>query len=783
MRHASLFLALALALPAIAARADTPTPTEDATRNDATATPDGSEDDDAQTTRTLGTITVTGVRPTSLPTQIPTTMEGISGDEAEATINAIDAEDVLKYFPSLVVRKRYVGDFDHAVLATRASGTGNSARSLVYADGILLSNLLGNGASFTPRWGLVAPEEIARVDVLYGPFSAAYPGNSVGAVVDYVTRMPQGFEAHAKLSHHHQDFELYRTRDRYDSTMASASIGDRWGAFSAWLAVNRLDSEGHPMMFANLLQSSGTPSSGTPGSGTPVSGAVAGRNPRNQPWSLIGASSIVETEQEHAKLKLAYDFSDDLRLSYTFGTWRNDVFRDSETWLRDAAGNPVYSGNVLIDGRRYAVPATAISLQQADLEHRMHGLALKRSSGKTLDFTLAVSRYDYVRDRVRSPTVARPIADTGGAGRIADSDGTGWRSANAHLVWRPNDAHVVEFGVQDDRFTLDTEVRDTSDWRRGTPGARFSAFGGKAALTGAFAQDTWRWSERWTGTFGLRFDRWRAHDGLLANATTVSRFAERRETALSPKAALAFAFTPDTSLQASVGRAVRFPTVSELYQGSLVAGSVVNNDPDLKAERSTTSELSLVHALQNGRLRATVFHERTRDALYSQTNVLVTPNITNIQNVGVIRTTGVELAGEWRDLGIDGLELTGSVTFADSIIRENPNVPASEGKRQPRVPRWRANLLASYAPSAQWQFTAGARYSGKQFNTLDNSDLNGNAYTGTSPFFVMDLRARWRPTEHWGLALGVDNLNDRTYWNFHPYTQRTWVAELRYDWR
>ena len=97
------------------------------------------------------------------------------------------------------MRKRYIGDYDHAVLASRASGTGNSARSLVYADGILLSNLLGNGATFTPRWGLVTPEEIERVDVLYGPFSAAYPGNSVGAVVDYVTRMPDAFEAHAKV--------------------------------------------------------------------------------------------------------------------------------------------------------------------------------------------------------------------------------------------------------------------------------------------------------------------------------------------------------------------------------------------------------------------------------------------------------------------------------------------------------------------------------------------------------------------------------------------------------
>jgi iron complex outermembrane receptor protein len=131
--------------------------------------------------------------------------------EIERDINATDAEDALKYLPSLLVRKRYIGDYNHAVLSTRASGTGNSARSMVYADGILLSNYLGNGATFAPRWGMVSPEEIERVDVLYGPFSAAYGGNSVGAVVDYVTRMPTQFEAHAKLTLTHQPFKLYGT--------------------------------------------------------------------------------------------------------------------------------------------------------------------------------------------------------------------------------------------------------------------------------------------------------------------------------------------------------------------------------------------------------------------------------------------------------------------------------------------------------------------------------------------------------------------------------------------
>lgn len=132
----------------------------------------------------LGVVTISGGQPTSLPTQIPTTIEGVTREQIEHAINATDSEDALKYLPSLLVRKRYIGDYNHAVLSTRASGTGNPARSMVFADGILLSNYLGNGPTNAPRWMLVTPEEIERVDVLYGPFSAAYAGNSVGAVVD-----------------------------------------------------------------------------------------------------------------------------------------------------------------------------------------------------------------------------------------------------------------------------------------------------------------------------------------------------------------------------------------------------------------------------------------------------------------------------------------------------------------------------------------------------------------------------------------------------------------------
>jgi len=61
--------------------------------------------------KSLGTVTIHSGRPTSLPTQIPTTIEGVTRGQIEQTINALDAEDALKYLPSLNVRKRYIGDY------------------------------------------------------------------------------------------------------------------------------------------------------------------------------------------------------------------------------------------------------------------------------------------------------------------------------------------------------------------------------------------------------------------------------------------------------------------------------------------------------------------------------------------------------------------------------------------------------------------------------------------------------------------------------------------------
>jgi iron complex outermembrane receptor protein len=729
-------------------------------------------------------VTVNGARPTSLPTQIPTTIEGITGAQIEDRINAFDSEDALKYLPSLNVRKRYIGDYDHAVLASRASGTGNSARSLVYADGILLSNLLGNGATFTPRWGMVTPEEIARVDVLYGPFSAAYAGNSVGAVVDYQTRMPTKLEGHVKLSAVAQGFEQYGTDHNYYGKQLSASLGDRVGALSWWVDVSRLNSNGQPIAFANKLLSQGSAG----GAGQVVTGAVSDRNPSNKDWLILGSTNQIHTVQDHAKVKLAYDLSPTLRANYTLGWWQNDALRSSESYLRDGAGKTVYQGTVNIGGTSFKLLPSDFAPSRGTLEHLMQGLSLKTHGRGSFDWELAATKYDYRQDQVRTATAFVPDPQTTGEGQLTDMQGSGWNTLSLRASWRPGGTHSFDFGLQRELAKLRTHVSKlSSDWIGAETGAYVSTFNGNTRLQSAYAQDTWRINADWKATLGMRFEQWRAFDGAISNSpTTFLPFRERRESSWSPKAALSWKVDELWMVKASTGRAVRNPTAAELFQGSIqeqildgkVVRTIANTDPNLRAEKSWTSELTAERMTHHGSLRATLFHEGTRDALYSQP---LTATVNTVQNIDKVRTTGLELAQQADEVLVHGLTINSSLTWTDSIIVRNDRFLASVGKRQPRVPEWRANVLASYHVGEHWTGSLGVRYSGKQFGSLDNSDPNGATYMGVSDYLVADVRLRYRLNRQWSASVGVDNLNNRKYWAFHPYTQRSVSADLKFD--
>ena len=761
--------------------------------------------------KSLGVVTITSGAPTSLPTQIPTTIEGVTRAQIEQTINATDSEDALKYFPSLVVRRRYIGDYNHAVLSSRASGTGNSARSAVYADGILLSNYLGNGATYAPRWGMVTPEEIERADVMYGPFSAAYPGNSVGAVVDYVTRMPTQFEGHAKFTATQQNFDLYNSHETDNATQASASLGSKSGDWAWLLSLNHTDSQGQPLVFA-------TKSFATDPVKSSNNGAVYGLDKTNTPWYLLGTNTQYHTVQDHAKLKLGYDLSSSVRASYLLGNWKNTSDGKPTSYLTDTA-NP-YGGNHVINGQTYSAN-NLFNATKETLDHWMHGLSVKSNTRGVWDWEVAASMVDYSTDQARQSAInsALNLAGTMTTGALAnaatltDQKGTGWTTLAAKGIWRPDGgAHVADFGVQQDSYQLHiykTNLSTSDNWFTssavsGTAGLNADV-GGQSKLQSIYGQDAWAFATDWKTVLGVRLENWSASDGyarsVVSGIVKTDSFVSRNEVFASPKAALAYQWSQDTVLKGSVGRAVRMPTVSELYGSTSKCSDIATktlasacpsgqtwlNDPGLRPEKSWTTELTLEKDLGNGLLRMTFFNEDVTDSLYSQAVGTKSDGtvVNMVQNIDAISTQGIEIAFQGENVITRGLDLSGSITYADSRIKANSSYVLTPGdtlgKLQPRVPQWRASALANYHWDAQLSTSLGLRYSGDQFSSLNNTDVNGFAYTAASRFTVLDLRARYAIQPKLVAAFGIDNLTNAEYWNFHPYPGRTFVAELKYD--
>jgi iron complex outermembrane receptor protein len=704
----------------------------------------------------------------------PATVESVDSDRLEETTAIITPEDSLRYMPSLLVRKRHVGD-TQSPLATRTSGVGASARSLIYADGLLLSALIGNNnTSASPRWGMVSPEEIERVDVLYGPFSAAYPGNSIGAVVNIATRLPEKSEGSVSASTSVQSFRQYGTDGIFPAWQAGATLGGRQGAFAWFASANHVDSESQPLAYVTAVRPA------NPGAaGTPVAGAFPDVNRAGAPIFVLGAAGLERHKQDNLKLKLALEAGPGLKLTYRGGLFLNDTESVAKTYLSGG----IFAGTLNIGGRTVNVPASAFgnNVYLQDERHWMHGLTAEGEAAG-LSWRAIASLYDFDKHEQRLPSGALPAAASGGAGSIVRLDGTGWRTLDLELR-----RGGLRGGAHYDGFRLNSRRFATADWRGGAPGALSQLAQGKTRTLALWAENGFDLADNVQLTLGARYEGWRAYGGRNFSLAPALDAAQPRQSAdgISPKASLRWLPARGFSLTLAAGQAYRFPTVSELYQAISTGPSLTVPDPNLRAERARSVELAGMWSRKSGHVRLSLFGESIRNALISQTAPLVpgsTALFSFVQNVEHVRTVGAELAFERRGLGLPQLDLSGSLTLARPKVVEDVAFPAAEGKDIPQVPRRKATLVMTWRASDGASVTLAGRYSSRAFGTIDNSDIVAHTYQGFEGYFVVDARSNFRIGEHWNAAFGVENLTNDKYYLFHPFPQRSFTAELTYRW-
>jgi iron complex outermembrane receptor protein len=705
----------------------------------------------------------------------------VTAAKALEQINIVNTEDMLKYAPSLLVRKRHYGDTQDPV-ATRTSGVGASARNLIYVDGVMINSPIGNNNSAaSPHFGVAAPHDVERIDVLYGPFSARYAGNSIGATINITTRMPDHFELYADALGAVQDFHLYGTSSTPGTWQLSGGVGDRIGAFSWRLSENHMDSTGQPLGLATLVRPA-SPSS----AGTVLSGAVNDLNRTGSAIVDIGGTGIEHQVQDTATLKLAYDFAGGMTLSYLASLFHQDNDSGVDSWLRNPSGATVYSGNSNLNGYTYNIAASTFSNQVYNVQQTQlaQGVTLASTPGGTFAWELIATRYDYLNDKQRVPTAALPAAFGGGPGTVNRMNGTGWYTLDANGVWRGLSDHEISFGLHRDAESFDQRRNNLTDWIAGGLGSAVNAAHGRTATNALWLQDIWTLLPDLKAAVGLRYEDWRAYDGGNFSASPPLNVSQPRisVSTLSPKASLAWQISDRWKMTGSWGIAYRMPTVTELYQAITTGPVLTVPNPNLKPERASSYELAVERREGGGLIRLSLFEEDIGNALLSQSAPLLPASpalFSYVQNVDRTRARGLELLADQYDAFMPGLELMGSLTAVDARIVRDSAFAAAVNKFLPQVPKLRANAMATYRLE-DWAFTLGARYSDRSFGTIDNSDPISETYQGFGSYFVMDARIRYNIDENWNLSFGVDNLNNHKYFIFHPFPQRTFVMEVHF---
>ncbi len=706
----------------------------------------------------------------------------ITAAKAQEQINTVNTEDMLKFAPSLIVRKRHYGDTQDPI-ATRTSGLGASARNLIFVDGIMVNAPIGNNNSAaSPHFGVAAPQDVSRIDVLYGPFAARYAGNSTGVTVNITTRMPDHFELYADALGAVQDFHLYGTNSTPGTWQLSAGMGDRIGAFSWRLSENHMDSTGQPLGLATLTRPA-SPST----AGTVLTGGVSDFNRTAAAIVDVGGTGIEHQVQDTTTLKLGYDLDNGWKLSYLASLFRQDDASNVDSWLRNSSGAVVYSGNSNINGYNYNIAASTFSNNVYNTQQSQLAQGLTLTSAQDGDFAweIIASDYAYLNDKQRVPTTALPAAFSGGAGTVNRMNGTGWYTLDANGVWRGWSDHEISFGLHRDAETFAQTRNNLTDWIAGGLGTVVNAAKGRTAINAVWAQDIWTLLPDLKASLGMRYEDWRAYAGNNFSASPALNVSQPRISAstLSPKVTLAWQISDAWKMTGSWGVAYRMPTVTELYQAVTTGAVLTVPNPNLKPERASSYELAAERRTSNGLLRLSVFEEDITSALLSQSAPLLPGSnilFSFVQNVDRTQVRGVEFVIDQYDVLFPGLELMTSVTAADGRIRQDNGFAAAVGKFLPGVPKLKANALATYRPDDRWSFTLGARYADRSFGTIDNSDPISQTYQGFAGYLVADARARYQLDENWNVALGVDNLNNDKYFLFHPFPQRTFVMEVHY---
>lgn len=730
-------------------------------------------------------------------TSVATPKFGIGKEDIDK-LNTPSAEDVVRNAPGIQIRRRFIGD-TNGIVSTRGSTNMQTAHTMLIQDGIPLSNLTQTKWNGAPRWGLISPDSIEMVDILYGPYSAEYSGNSFGSVINVRTRLPEDFEMHMEtMAIMQRSDRLGRTENLWGNK-EFVSAGNRFGDFTVYGFYNHLENEGQPQQWdSQKFNPAGT--SGNPL--TPVTGGVYTEDTAGTPRIITGDSGIEETVSDLYSLKLGYDLSDALRAVFTISfedfqrnTGKGDL--DERNYLKQANGSPYWgtgSSYASQDGNEFQPTkrswgSSRYAPSESERETLSYGFNLSGQITDNWSLDTSASYFDGYKDSSINPTYSPLDTNNDNSGEIREKT-VWWATFDAKLATEnlfDNENLAFMFGYQFNQAFLKNETYNSSDISSEEKTSLKQENGGKTIMHSGFAQIDYGFMPDWSVLLGGRLDVWRAkggHDKKNGWGGYDRNFDDRKQTRFSPKFSLGWANGPD-SVRYSFSRAYRFALVEELYESSSTGLSKSIPDPSLGPENGNFHDLLFSRDIAGGNVSLDFFYNEIEDEIMRTTQEINSITVSTHLGIDKTRTYGVQFA--YKQAGVFNLplDLGFNATWLDKIIKENDNRKELVGKRWVRTSRWKANADATYHLNPQWDASLTVNYRGPQFANEDNSDEVDGVYGSSDEYLLVNLKTQYKQPLSGGktlkLAVGIDNLLNEDYYDYHPYPQRTYFASIGLD--
>lgn len=435
---------------------------------------------------------------------------------------------------------------------------------------------------------LIDPALIERVEVVRGPASVINGSNAIGGVVNIITR--RGSD---------RPLEAYAGGGYYSATQGYRS--------NAGLAGSR----GHVDYRLSLSRSEHS-------------------DRRTREYGALDNSAY---DNHSAALHLGY------RQGNHYLALKAERFDLSAgTWVEPQPGSEFNLEFPTRDQQRYALFYEATDL----------GPVLRKLSANA--YTRRVDR-DFRNTVV---TRAMPVTVTV-ANQSLDEQRTRGLAGQAELELLAGQTSLlgVEFMLDElDSDKLGTTTRVTPMGTVVIPGSA-SQTANQQTLS-AFAQQQWQFADDWTAYLGGRY--YRVESEL--ERSTERAGVDGSDSRLLGSLGLVYSPRPHWALRANLAEGYSYPTLNQLYSVSAARDRIFYGNPDLDPERARVLELGWRYEVPGVTADIALFHTRARDYIDRQ-RVTATPvgyvppsnpalEQWQYVNVSQARTTGLELAVEWR---------------------------------------------------------------------------------------------------------------------------------------